>query len=127
MDEDKIEEKTEREDELVAVNLDTLKEVVREVTEETVTERLEAAGVGKVDRSKVAVGAEDEAAETRHYGQAGRLSAPDAHRYRMLPEWQQHYRTPDLDHWVQHWAIGMQEKNDAKRREAHAHIARLDR
>jgi HK97 family phage major capsid protein len=117
-EERETEEKRKREDEAhasegaVTVKLDDLKEVVRETVEETVTERLKAAGVGEVDRSKVAVRSEEENDDsTRNAGSASRTTPAFEELYRTLPEWEQRIRTPEADHHIGQWAVGVM-RND---------------
>ncbi len=122
---DKKEEKAERE--TVLVELDALKEVVRETVEETVAERLKEAGVGKVDRSNVAVNLDDGKGEgdKRLAGQAGRATPAFEALYRGLPEWEQKIRTPDVDHHIASWAVGVMRNDHARMALAHDEIAKI--
>ncbi len=111
-------------DETVVVKLDELKAVVKETVEQTVTERLKAAGVGNVDRGKVAARPDGgEGPEEIPAWRAGR-AAPrfEAQMYRDIPENIREFRTPDLDHHIQQWAIGVMRNDHQAMAEAHEAI-----
>jgi len=121
MSDDNTNEETARE--TVTVALDDIKAVVRETVEETVTERLEAEGLGKVDRSNVAVkadGDDDQKSPSRF------TVAPAFERmYRSLPEWEREIRSPEIDHHISDWALGLMHNNHARMARAHDAIAQI--
>lgn len=120
---ERIEEGTGSE-ERVLVGIDELKNVVRTVTEETVNERLKAAGVGEVKRDRVAIGGE--AGERKPaFGEAARLRSPQHELYRSLPEWEQKYRSEDTDHWVAEWFRGTVNSDHGRMKRAHDEIGKI--
>lgn len=121
--------------ETVVVELDALKTVIRETVEETVTERLTEAGVGKVDRSRVVIGADGEKlkqvsekevrAMQLPYGGGARLASPTAPLYRALPEWEREFRNEDTDHWSAEWFRAAAVSDPARQLRAHSEIDKI--
>jgi HK97 family phage major capsid protein len=130
-------ESAEREEkgETVVVELDALKSVIRETVEETVTERLTEAGVGKVDRKRVAIGADGEKlkeatekevrAMQLPYGGGARLASPTAPLYRALPEWEREFRNEDTDYWGAEWFRAASTGDVSRQLRAHTEIDKI--
>ena len=118
--------KKEREaGESVLVNLKALKEVVIETVEETVSKRLKDAGVGEVNRGRVVVNAGGEDDDKRMAGQSGRAIPAFEALYRGLPEWERDIRSPDTDHWIADWAVGVMRNDHARMARAHDEINKI--
>ncbi len=128
--------KKRKESENVLVNVEELKTVIRETVKETVSERLKEAGVGKVDRKRVAVTAVDEHGKPVErsdgkptlklpYGGGARLSSPTARLYRQLPVWEQEFRNEDSDYWCAEWFRGVAVSDGARQHRAHEEIGKL--
>ena len=116
-----IHERIEDAGENVSVNLDTLRDVIKQVTAETVDARLKDAGVGEVDRSRVAMRPDGKVPA----GSGARVQPAFASLYRTLPAWEQEIRTVDTDHWSQEWMLGMVAKDHGRMLRAHDEIAKL--
>ncbi len=104
-------EENERSGDMVAVNLEELKSVVAEEATRAANEAIEAAGAGKVDRTRVAITPDGEKVERSEdkpvlalpYGGGARLASPTAPLYRGLESWEREFRNEDTDHWCAEW------------------------
>ncbi len=118
-----------RTSETVTVSLDDLQVAMRAAADEAATAALAAAGVGTVDRSQVAIpaseGAPNDGNARKPARSAGRTSSRFDQLYRGLPEWERELRTPDIDHAVQDWAIGIMRQDYARCLRAHDKIDEL--
>lgn len=130
-DETTTEETKERE--MVTVEVDALKEIIREESTRAATEALAAAGSGTVDRSRVAVTLDGEKVERSDgkpelalpYGGGARLASPTAPLYRGLEAWEREFRNEDTDHWCAEWLRGSIKNDGARQLRAHDEIGKL--